>query len=51
MDESENEACHGQNYVNVDATMAIYGHDTQKDLMLSPFVVYFELCNNINEGY
>jgi hypothetical protein len=45
-----NEARHGQNYVDVDAAMAIHGHATKNDLKDSPFVVYFELGTN-NEGY
>jgi hypothetical protein len=45
-----NEARRGQNYVDVDAAMAIHGHATKKDLKHSPFVVYFELGAN-NEGY
>jgi hypothetical protein len=45
-----NEACCSQNYVNIDAAIAIHGHATKKDLKHSPFVVYFELGAN-NGGY
>jgi hypothetical protein len=42
--------CRGQNFVNVDAAMAIHRHAAKKDLTNSPLVVYFELDAN-KEGY
>ena len=45
-----NHAHWGQHYVDKDAAMAIHGHTAKKELLHSPFVVYFELGAN-NEGY
>jgi hypothetical protein len=45
-----NEARRSQNYVDVDAAIAIHGTAAKNDLKDSPFVVYFELGAN-NEGY
>jgi hypothetical protein len=45
-----NDTRRGQNYVDVDAAMAVHGQAVKKELKESPFVVSFELGAN-NEGY
>jgi hypothetical protein len=48
--EEINETRCGQNYVDLDAAIAVHGQVAKKDLEESPFVVSFELGAN-NEGY
>ncbi len=49
--EEMNEARHGQNYVDLDAGLAVHGQVAKKDLQEeSTFVLSFELGAN-NEGY
>jgi len=45
-----NETRRGKSYVDADAAIAINGQAMKKDLLNSPFVIYFELGAN-NEGY
>ena len=48
--EEINDCRRGQNYVDLDAAIAIHGQVSKKDLKESPFVVSFELGAN-NDGY
>jgi hypothetical protein len=48
--EEINDSRRGQNYVDLDAALAIHGQVGKKDLKESPFVVSFKLGAN-NEGY